>query len=137
MTSYDENIIQTAADALYRHAASIVLTSTILGVILGLILGAFVANATSLGGFAFLGGAVLGGYIGWSRAQSAAFLLRLQAQTALCQVQIEKNTRPAAGQSRLAADMPTPIGAPVRIASLPATLQTRAPAKAHSLFRRR
>lgn len=136
MTSYDENIIQAAADALYRHAASIVLTSTILGVILGLILGAFVANATPLGGFAFLGGAVLGGYIGWSRAQSAAFLLRLQAQTALCQVQIEKNTRPA-GQSRLTAEPPTMTATSIRIASLPTKLEARAPAKAHSLFRRR
>jgi hypothetical protein len=128
MIAYDEDIIQASADGLYRYAASVVLTSTIIGVILGLIVGAFAASATPLGGFAFLGGGLIGGYIGWSRAQSAAFLLRLQAQTALCQVQIEKNTRPAA-QARLTAAAP-----PVRLAALPLKLDAGAPAKQRGAF---
>jgi len=133
MISYDETLIQASADALYRFAASIVLTSTIIGVIVGLIIGAFVANATPIGAFAFLGGAVLGGYIGWSRAQSAAFLLRLQAQTALCQVQIEKNTRLTA-QSRLTTEAPSASQTAVRMAALPTTPGAPAPAKARGRF---
>lgn len=41
---------------------------------------------------------VLGGVLGYASGQAKAFELRLQAQTALCQVSIERNTsqvRPA------------------------------------------
>jgi hypothetical protein len=135
MASYDEDIIQVAADALYARAASIVTSYTVIGVILGLIVGAFFANGTSIGGLSVIVGAVIGGYIGWWQAQGAAFMLRLQAQTALCQVQIEKNTRPggAASQSRMAADanpVSSVLRAPnTRFATLPKAAEARSVAK--------
>jgi hypothetical protein len=51
-------------------------------------------------------GAVLGGIVGSERA----FALRFAAQQALCQVQIERNTRGAAGAARAGAmTRPPPI----------------------------
>ena len=38
-------------------------------------------------------GVVLGGAIGYVWETQRAFILKLQAQTALCQVKIEENTR--------------------------------------------
>lgn len=39
-------------------------------------------------------GLVLFGLLGWALGRERAFVLKLQAQTALCQTQIELNTRP-------------------------------------------
>ena len=40
---------------------------------------------------------LVGGALGVVVGSNRAFALRLMAQTALCQMQIERNTRPAAG----------------------------------------
>lgn len=46
------------------------------------------------GGLIELGVGLLGASIGYLNARAKAFLLRLAAQKALCQVRIEENTRP-------------------------------------------
>jgi len=85
--TYDENIIATFADRLYARAALAVVQY----VALGAAMGAAVAIVTSLPWPVGAGiGALLGGFFGNDRA----FTLRLIAQTALCQAQIERNTRP-------------------------------------------
>ncbi|MCU0623023.1 MAG: hypothetical protein MUF53_04060 [Gemmatimonadaceae bacterium] len=87
MVRYDPQVIQTFADALYRRAAFITYLFAGIGAVIGL------AAGSMKGGFmTFLAAAILGiaGYvIGLSRSLS----LKLLAQTALCQVEIEKNTR--------------------------------------------
>ena len=93
-TQYDSALIETFADRLYAQAKSIVIKYTcVFGIVVGLL-------ATALGMAAKMDAAVfgiiglaVGGYLGYSFAQEKAYQLRLQAQTALCQVQIEKNTR--------------------------------------------
>jgi len=109
MVAYDAQVIQDFAEDLYRRARRIVVSSTVLGVLLGAVLGAALGVYLSLpivytGGvleikelawpLAGLGiGAVLFGLLGNLSARSRAQSLRLQAQVALCQVQIEQNTR--------------------------------------------
>ncbi|AOE50533.1 hypothetical protein [Kangiella sediminilitoris] len=87
---YDPTVIQEFADRLYVKANSIIRSYSILGVIL---LG-FAGLATRepiLGAV----GAVIGGVIGYAMGKEKAFAHKLQAQTALCQVQIEKNSKSA------------------------------------------
>jgi len=110
MVAYDAGIIQQFADWLYRRAKAIVISSTIVGALfgglLGLALGAAIAVPISQwreGGLdlAVLGRAYIAGVIGalffgllaFMSSRQRAFLLRLQAQIALCQVRIEENTR--------------------------------------------
>jgi len=91
---YDASVIQEFAERLYSQAASIIFTSTFLGVIVGAIAGALSFEAlksTSIGLGAIIG-MVVGGLFGFSRGRERAFKLKLEAQSALCSVQIEKNT---------------------------------------------
>lgn len=113
MTRYDPSIIRHFADMLYARARAIVLTYTIVGFLLGGATGAgaagllFIMLATFGGarsnaafvvlmvaGSAGAVCAILGAIVGRNAGLAKAFGLKLQAQTALCQVQIEQNTRP-------------------------------------------
>lgn len=93
--AYDPGVIREFAGRLYRQARSVIVTSTLLGVLGGGILGALTANLAGFRGdmrsFALLG-IVVGGVWGFLRGRERAFKLKLEAQIALCQVQIEKNT---------------------------------------------
>ena len=96
MAQFQPEIIRAYAHRLYARAALSMVTSTILGGLIGLVVAPYLLQslpvAVSLrcpewGVVVFL--AFLGGLQGWERA----FLLKLQAQTALCQLQIELTTR--------------------------------------------
>ncbi|HEX3849856.1 MAG TPA: hypothetical protein VHW01_02750 [Polyangiaceae bacterium] len=97
-TKYDPTVIQRFADRLYEEADRIVNTYAIGGFIIGGIGGGAV-GMSAMGAGAFLvpglfGAAILAGLFaiaGYARGNS----MRLQAQTALCQVQIEANSRRA------------------------------------------
>jgi hypothetical protein len=93
-TKYDPSVIQQFADRLYAQAARIVLVYAVFGFTGGAVGGGILTNA-ALDSFligAVFGGGLLGALFAVA-AQTRAFALRLQAQTALCQVQIEMNTR--------------------------------------------
>ena len=97
---YDPSIIQTSADALYKEADVIVRDTMIKYGISLLIVGLVTGAALKLSSImiclvAFLF-ALVGALVGKSAAQMKAFKLRLKAQTALCQVEIEKNSRKTA-----------------------------------------
>ncbi len=105
--AYDENVILDFADDLYRRAASLVAGHTALGAVFGGVagmLGGLATTTPNLTGLGTLLLAVLGGVIGFAIGRSRAFALRLAAQTALCQVRIERNTRLAR-----TADLPPPF----------------------------
>ena len=93
MTEYDPEVIRKFADRLYSRAATIEVMYTILGALVGGGIG-FAANYSlrSSQPLIYLLGLLLFGVLGYAAGSARAFLLRLQAQTALCQVQIEQNT---------------------------------------------
>ena len=100
---YDSSIIELAAARLYSKADAVVMGSIATGIVVGAAFGAI--PLTSLGaswpipstfGFATLIlGAILGAVIGYTIGDARAFGYRLQAQGALCQLQIERNTSAA------------------------------------------
>ena len=95
MIQYDPAVIEKFAARLYSKANSIIAVWAILGLVLfaGGAWFAFVGQDTEIrqGLTAALG--LFGAFVGFSVGSEKAFLLKLAAQTALCQVQIEKNSR--------------------------------------------
>jgi hypothetical protein len=104
MPSYDPKVIQVFAGDLYAKAASIVLSNTIVAGVVGAAIGGgggmAVVGQNGPGGIALVAALIfglLGAAMGYSAGQQKAASLRLQAQTALCQVAIEHNTRRPSG----------------------------------------
>ncbi len=92
MAQYDPAIIQKFADKLYTQANTIVVIYTLIGAILGGGLG-FAANANMRLSNVGIIAAIICGLIGFALGLQRSFMLRVQAQTALCQMKIEENTR--------------------------------------------
>lgn len=101
MAEYHPDVIQQFADRLYRHAATIVVLYTTVSFVGGSILGGGIAFGFTRRGDLADGSLVLMalaigtifGLMGFFRGRERGFLLRLQAQQALCQMKIEENTR--------------------------------------------
>jgi hypothetical protein len=114
--TYDETVIIEFATRLYRQAASMVAVCALFGAVLGALVAAIGASwyATRSGHplnlVPVLVVGVVGGALGAVVGNNRAFALRLMAQTALCQMQIERNTRPAGVMGR-AQPPPIPRGA--------------------------
>ncbi len=120
---YDPRIIDLFADKLYRKAAAFLVGAVVVGAAIGSAFGA--VPLTPLGdgwpipqsfGFAtLLVGGLLGSAIGYVIGDARAFGYRLQAQAALCQIQIERNTAAAvrdASASAAAASPQPPAASP-------------------------
>lgn len=108
--AYDPALIQEFADHLYEQANAIILRSTISGLFVGLLGGIVIGGilqftidkyqqtAGSQPPSLLVGGVIaiivtfLGAWSGQARGIKAASKLKLDAQIALCQMQIEKNT---------------------------------------------
>src|SRR3989442_4976245 len=101
LITYDPSVVQKFASRLYGRATSVVVTSTLGGLILGAIAGGGMVVAVKAGApasrlspeLAIAIGALVFGVFGLARGLERAFKLKLEAQIALCQVQIEANTR--------------------------------------------
>lgn len=98
MATYDPGILQKFADSLYSRANGIIVTYTLVGLIVGAVGGFFLETVLRTGNVLVVVGvvAVMVGGIGSSIGSAKAFILKFQAQVALCQRQIEMNTRPRA-----------------------------------------
>lgn len=95
---YNPDIIQVFAQKLYSKADSIEALYAIIGLVVGLAL--FASFGASRGTadvtvIMSIAGAILGVYIGKQIGISRSIQYRIEAQKALCFVQIEKNTRPS------------------------------------------
>ena len=89
---YDPEIIQRFADKMYSQANAVICLYTLVLTVIGGATGYAIAPDTHRVPAA-AGAAVVGAILGYVAAQPRAFQLRLQAQTALCQMKIEANTR--------------------------------------------
>jgi outer membrane lipoprotein SlyB len=97
MASYDSSVIVAFADKLYSQAATVAATYAAIGALVGAGVGAAIGNAVSADFLIpALAGAIVVGAIAFQLGRQKGFALRLQAQVALCQVEIETNTRSAA-----------------------------------------
>jgi hypothetical protein len=115
MTDYDSKVIHKFATRLYGRAQTLVLVHTLIGALIGGCLGKAYSAYTEVTASpsTAIFGAILGqsiqpsppttnwtligilvvGLIGFWLGWNKAFVLKLQAQTALCQAKIEENTR--------------------------------------------
>ncbi len=108
---YDSQVIDAFAHSLYRRAAAASKVSLVVGAILGGAFGGIPLTGASahwpvphaLGYFTLLGAAVAGGYLGHVIGEARAFGYKLQAQSALCQVEIQRNTAAAVRAALVAA----------------------------------
>ena len=96
---YDPQVLRTMAGVLYERAASIQLLYALLGIVLGLLagglaLGTVLPHAGGPVAIGVVGGcSILGAVLGRAAAFMRVLMLRFQAQTALCQVEIEVHLR--------------------------------------------
>ena len=88
MPSYDPEIVRRYANRLYRQARSIIFWYTLIGLGAGALTGLYPPVARYSRLFA-----ILGGVWGFAVGEARAFRCKLRAQEALCQLQIELNTR--------------------------------------------
>jgi len=126
---YDPSIIELSAARLYSKADAVVMGSIATGMVIGAAFGA--VPLTSLGAAwpipsifgvaSLIVGALLGAIIGYTIGDARAFGYRIQAQSALCQLQIERNT---AAVMQVAAIRPV---APQPVAVVPPPLQSVEP----------
>lgn len=100
-TSYDAEILQQFADDLYARARTIVFTEAVKYAVIAFALSWAIAfgvrtakpkaDVEPLGGAVIVG--AIGAAVGVSAGRTKAFKLKVEAQTLLCQRQVELNTR--------------------------------------------
>lgn len=100
MVQYDPSVIQQFAEAMYKKARCIIVSYTLMGIVVGAAIGGMVApnvsnpnDASTLSMILAVIGAFILGAAANNYAQIKMFHLKLTAQTALCQMAIEANTR--------------------------------------------
>jgi uncharacterized protein YacL len=96
MVKYDSKVIQEHADKLYAQTRSVVASQFFIGLFMGLLAALIISNHLTheFNSIIVSIGVLIGGVMGYGSGHNKAFELRLQAQMALCQAQIEENTKP-------------------------------------------
>ena len=95
MADYDPKIIQDYAEGLYKQAKSIVTCYFFIGIFGGLVIFAKVSDVL-IGELDFLVVAIgifIGAVIGLFAGKNRAFEMKLEAQEALCRIEIQKNSK--------------------------------------------
>lgn len=113
MSSYDPSVIREYAEHLYQRAALITRAFASMGFLVGLTFNSFIDFGTIVDLLVLILITGFGYFIGSNRGAE----LKLQAQIALCQVQIEENTRVARqGSNRPVQSMAssTPVSSPTK-----------------------
>lgn len=95
MTKYKPEILETYATRLYRRASLSIVIYALAGIAIGALIGAGLATFSERGSLesTMLICAFFGFAIGFLVGDSRAFMLKLEAQKTLCQLETEKNTR--------------------------------------------
>ncbi len=102
MATYDPVRLQRYADRLQRSAIIAIILWTLLGLEIGLGVGAVVFSANQPDGnlLPALGCALPGGLLGFLAGEARAFALKLRVQTLLCRLNLETNVALLVGQAR-------------------------------------
>ncbi len=109
MAKYDSQIMYDFADDLYSRADFITIDYTLIGGLIGAFLGYAFGGMRADSGLLMAGiGLIIVGAIGYFMGSGKAFELKVQAQSLLCQVAIEENTRKSGGLPIVAAQAITP-----------------------------
>src|SRR3989440_10482070 len=91
---YDSQLIQKFADRLYAEVDRVVMQSTVVATLVGVIAGYVIAAVTRVPTVGFvLVCAIVAGGMGFVRGREKAFTFKWQAQQALCLMHTERNTR--------------------------------------------
>lgn len=102
--AYDVALIQSLANRLYSQSRTVVVKYTIIGAVLFSLIfyiAASIEQSSSLAPIKSLGvGLLIGVVLGFMLGQRRSYQFKMEAQLALCQVQIERNTRIAGKSSR-------------------------------------
>jgi hypothetical protein len=95
MVEYDPKVIEEFARRLYSQSKATTMRHFCIGLSFGVIIFGGISAALVHGYDALIIsiGAFIGAVMGYGSGQGKAFEQRLQAQSALCQVRIESNTR--------------------------------------------
>ena len=93
MAQYDPKVIYEFAERLYNKANTIIASYVLTGALLGGIVSYIITRVANGGVGLFIVFIALGAIGGYFIGKEKVFMLKLQAQTALCQVRIEENTR--------------------------------------------
>ncbi|MCC6320487.1 MAG: hypothetical protein IT438_03505 [Phycisphaerales bacterium] len=95
MTRYDPAVLQKFANRLYSRANTIIALCTLVGLALGAVGGFVLESSIKTGSSAGVAGACafVTAAVGYLVGAQRAFMLKFRAQEALCQRQIELNTR--------------------------------------------
>jgi hypothetical protein len=120
---YDPQVIELFAASLYRKALAAQKGSIVVGVVMGAIVGGIPLTPLrtwagwpiphAFGYATLLAGAIVGGIIGYVIGDARSFGYKLQAQAALCQVEIQRNTQASVRATLVsaAASSPPPVRA--------------------------
>ena len=95
MVEYDPQVIQDYADGLYKQSKSITTCYFFIGIFAAIIIFSKISEIL-MGEFDFLIvaiGVFIGGVMGLFAGKNRSMEMQLEAQQALCQVQIQKNTK--------------------------------------------
>jgi len=92
---YDPAVIEEFASRLYYRARSLLVVYGLVGFVIGAVLFFGASQATSGGEILGVIALIFATLIGAAYGREKGFMLRLQAQQALCQVAMERNTRGA------------------------------------------
>jgi hypothetical protein len=120
MPHYEPEVIEQYAARLYRRAGTMGVGAAVTGAVVGAFFGAIpltsLGNAwpipSEFGIMTMIVGALAGALIGWVVGDARAFGYRLQAQSALCHLQSERNTAQMARAIEVRRTAPAPAPAP-------------------------
>jgi hypothetical protein len=90
MPTYDPNEAQELVIRLQKRAAAVMIYFPVQGAALGAGTMFFLSRGNNV---LVTAGALLGGILGFNLARMRSLALKVQAQSLLCQVKIEENTR--------------------------------------------
>jgi hypothetical protein len=133
MEDLNEGIVEQYAGHLLKRASSVIVSFVVVGVIAGAALGSapgFLAHSLIPAGtkyFAALLGAVAGGFLGRALGERRALGLRLQAQMALRQLQLESRFVTASAAPAALPAAPAPVSPTVTAPAVPAPATVAAP----------